>query len=165
MGKFKSYYQSIKRRDPALKSVAELFLYPSLIATSLHRPAYWLYGKRCFFIARLISQISRFTTGIEIHPGAKIGKHLFIDHGMGVVIGETAEIGNNVTLFHGVTLGGLPTNDKKRHPTLEDDVIVGTGATILGNITIGTGAKIGANSVVLKNVPKYHTAVGIPAHY
>lgn len=165
MGNLKLYYQSIQRRDPSLKSIAELFLYPSFIARSLHFPAHWFYRKRCFFIARLTSQISRFITGIEIHPGAKIGKHLFIDHGMGVVIGETAEIGNNVTLFHNVTLGGLSINAKKRHPTLEDNVIVGTGATILGDITIGTGAKIGANSVVLKSVPSNHTAVGMPAHH
>lgn len=116
-------------------------------------------------MARLLSQVSRFITGIEIHPGAKIGHHLFIDHGMGVVIGETAEIGDNVTLFHGVTLGGVSTNAEKRHPTLEDNVIVGTGATILGAITIGAGAKIGANSLVLRSVPSNHTAVGIPAHH
>lgn len=144
--------------------MAELFLYPSFIAVSLHHTAHWLYVRRCFFSARLLSQVSRFITGIEIHPGATIGRHLFIDHGMGVVIGETAEIGNNVTLFHGVTLGGVSTNATKRHPTLEDNVIVGTGATILGAITIGEGAKIGANSLVLKSVPNNQTAVGVPAH-
>ncbi|MBS5922265.1 MAG: serine acetyltransferase, partial [Clostridium perfringens] len=122
-----------------------------------------LYKIKLFFLARLISQLGRFFTGIEIHPGAKIGKGLFIDHGMGVVIGETAEIGDNVTIYHGVTLGGTGKDKGKRHPTVGNNVIIGCGAKILGPISIGDGAKIGANSVVLKDVPKGKTAVGIPA--
>lgn len=164
MRKFRLYYQSIKERDPSLKSIAEIFLYPSFIATNLHTPAHWLYRRKLYFIARLISQLSRNITGIEIHPGAKLGKHLFIDHGMGVVIGETAVIGNGVTLFHGVTLGGLGAGNQRRHPILEDRVTVGSGAKLLGNITIGEGARVGANSVVLKDVPSNCTVVGIPAH-
>ena len=128
-----------------------------------YRIAHGLYKIKLFFLARLISQLGRFFTGIEIHPGAKIGKGLFIDHGMGVVIGETAEIGDNVTIYHGVTLGGTGKDKGKRHPTIGNDVIIGCGAKILGPISIGDGAKIGANSVVLKNVPKGKTAVGIPA--
>ena len=122
-----------------------------------------MYKIKLFFLARLISQLGRFFTGIEIHPGAKIGKGIFIDHGMGVVIGETAEIGDNVTIYHGVTLGGTGKDKGKRHPTIGNDVIIGCGAKIFGPISIGDGAKIGANSVVLKNVPKGKTAVGIPA--
>ncbi|WP_460297420.1 serine O-acetyltransferase EpsC, partial [Clostridium perfringens] len=125
--------------------------------------AHGLYKIKLFFLARLISQLGRFFTGIEIHPGAKIGKGLFIDHGMGVVIGETAEIGDNVTIYHGVTLGGTGKDKGKRHPTVGNNVIIGCGAKILGPISIGDGAKIGANSVVLKDVPKGKTAVGIPA--
>ncbi|HFD8683862.1 TPA: serine O-acetyltransferase EpsC, partial [Clostridium perfringens] len=128
-----------------------------------YRIAHGLYKIKLFFLARLISQLGRFFTGIEIHPGAKIGKGLFIDHGMGVVIGETAEIGDNVTIYHGVTLGGTGKDKGKRHPTIGNNVIIGCGAKILGPISIGDGAKIGANSVVLKNVPKGKTAVGIPA--
>jgi len=161
--KFQLYYESIKERDPALKSVWELFLYPSFIAISYHRLAHRLYKSKWYFTARLISQFSRFITGIEIHPGAVIGKYLFIDHGMGVVIGETAIIGNRVTMFHGVTLGGVTTASVKRHPTVEDGVIIGAGSTVLGNITIGTGASIGASSVVLKDVDSFTTVVGNPA--
>ncbi|MDU3018510.1 MAG: serine O-acetyltransferase EpsC, partial [Clostridium perfringens] len=128
-----------------------------------YRIAHGLYKIKLFFLARLISQLGRFFTGIEIHPGAKIGKGLFIDHGMGVVIGETAEIGDNVTIYHGVTLGGTGKDKGKRHPTVGNNVIIGCGAKILGPISIGDGAKIGANSVVLKDVPKGKTAVGIPA--
>ena len=128
-----------------------------------YRIAHFLYTKKLFFLARFVSQISRFFTGIEIHPGAKIGKGLVIDHGMGVVIGETAEIGDNVLLYHGVTLGGTGKDKGKRHPTLGDNVIIGAGAKVLGPIYIGSNSKIGANSVVLKDVPEGSTAVGIPA--
>ncbi|MEG1936258.1 MAG: serine O-acetyltransferase EpsC [Rikenellaceae bacterium] len=151
--------------DPAARNRVEVFLlYSSIHAVINHRIAHCLYKKKMFFGARLISQISRFLTGIEIHPGAKIGNGLFIDHGMGVVIGETAVIGNNVTLYHGVTLGGRGKHkDKKRHPTVEDNAIIGTGATVLGDITIGYGAKVGAGSVVLYDVPPMTTAVGCAA--
>lgn len=156
--------QRILNEDPAAKTKIEvLLLYPCIHALIAYRISHFLYLKKRFFLARLISQLSRFFTGIEIHPGAKIGKGLFIDHGMGVVIGETAEIGNNVTLYHGVTLGGTGKDIGKRHPTIEDDVLIGTGAKVLGPITIGKGAKIGSNAVVLKNVPSKATAVGSPA--
>ena len=127
-----------------------------------HKISHFLYRKKLIFLARLVSQISRFLTGIEIHPGAKIGKHLFMDHGMGIVIGETSIIGDNVTIYHGVTLGGVSLEKGKRHPTIENNVIIGAGAKILGNITIGDNSKIGANSVILKDVPKNSVAVGIP---
>ncbi|MDD6796338.1 MAG: serine O-acetyltransferase [Clostridiaceae bacterium] len=150
--------------DPAARSKIEVFiLYPCIHAVIAYRISHALYKARLFFLARLISQLSRFFTGIEIHPGATIGKGLFIDHGMGVVIGETAEIGDNVTLYHGVTLGGTGKDKGKRHPTLGNNVVVGAGAKVLGPINIGNDAKIGANSVVLKDVPAGATAVGIPA--
>ena len=156
--------ERILNEDPAAKSKIEVFLlYPCIHALIAYRITHFLYLKNRFFLARLISQLSRFLTGIEIHPGAKIGKGLFIDHGMGVVIGETAEVGDNVTLYHGVTLGGTGKDKGKRHPTIEDDVLIGTGAKVLGPITIGKGAKIGSNAVVLKNVPAKATAVGIAA--
>ena len=157
--------KNILEKDPAAKSLAEsIFLYPSLKAIVYHKIAHKFYIKNRLFLARFMSQRSRRITGIEIHPGAKIGKNLFIDHGMGVVIGETAEIGNNVTIFHGVTLGGIGgEKGEKRHPTVGDDVLIGSGAKILGPIIIGKGAKIGANSVVLEDVPPYATAVGAPA--
>lgn len=156
--------KNILENDPAAKSALEvLLLYPSIHALIFYRVAHSLYNKRLFFIARLFSQLGRFLTGIEIHPGAKIGKGLFIDHGMGVVIGETAEIGDNVTIYHGVTLGGTGKEKGKRHPTVGDNAIIGTGAKVLGPILIGTGAKIGANAVVLQDVPAKATAVGIPA--
>ena len=155
---------NIMEKDPAARSKIEVFLlYPCVHALILYRAAHYLYSKKFFFIARLISQLARFFTGIEIHPGAKIGKGLFIDHGMGVVIGETAEIGENVLLYHGVTLGGTGKDKGKRHPTLGDNVIIGAGAKVLGPIYIGSNSKIGANSVVLKDVPEGATAVGIPA--
>lgn len=163
MKKFKLYYKSIQERDPALKSAWELLLYPSFIVIVYHRVAHFLYLHKWYFVARLVSQFARFITGIEIHPGAVIGKHLFIDHGMGVVIGETSIIGNRVTLFHGVTLGGVKSDTVKRHPTVEDGVTIGTGSVILGNITIGEGAVVGAKSVVLKDVPSFTTVVGTPA--
>ena len=156
--------ERILNEDPAAKSKIEVFLlYPCIHALIAYRITHFLYLKNRFFLARLISQLSRFLTGIEIHPGAKIGKGLFIDHGMGVVIGETAEVGDNVTLYHGVTLGGTGKDTGKRHPTIEDDVLIGTGAKVLGPITVGKGAKIGANAVVVKNVPAKATAVGCQA--
>lgn len=156
--------ERVLNEDPAAKSKIEvLLLYPSIHALISYRIAHFLYLNKRFFLARLMSQLSRFFTGIEIHPGAKIGKGLFIDHGMGVVIGETAEVGDNVTLYHGVTLGGTGKDTGKRHPTIEDGVLIGTGAKVLGPITVGKGAKIGANAVVVKNVPAKATAVGSPA--
>ncbi len=156
--------ERVLNEDPAAKSKLEvLLLYPCIHALISYRIAHVLYLKKWFFLARLISQLSRFFTGIEIHPGAKIGKGLFIDHGMGVVIGETAEVGDNVTLYHGVTLGGTGKDVGKRHPTIEDDVLIGTGAKVLGPITVGKGAKIGANAVVVKNVPAKATAIGTQA--
>lgn len=156
--------ERILNEDPAATSKLEvLLLYPCIHALIAYRIAHFIYLKKRFFLARLISQLSRFFTGIEIHPGAKIGKGLFIDHGMGVVIGETAEVGDNVTLYHGVTLGGTGKDTGKRHPTIEDNVLIGTGAKVLGPITVGEGAKIGANAVVVKNVPAKATAVGSPA--
>lgn len=154
----------VLKEDPAARSKLEVFLlYPSINALIVYRIAHKLYNKKCFFLARLLSQLARFFTGIEIHPGAKIGKGLFIDHGMGVVIGETAEVGDNVTIYHGVTLGGTGKDKGKRHPTVKDNVIIGSGAKVLGPITIGNNVKVGANSVVLKDVPDNATAVGMPA--
>jgi len=156
--------ERVLNEDPAAKSKIEVFLlYPCIHALISYRIAHFLYLKNMFFLARLISQLARFFTGIEIHPGATIGKGLFVDHGMGVVIGETAEVGDNVTLYHGVTLGGTGKDIGKRHPTIEDGVLIGTGAKVLGPITVGKGAKIGANAVVVKNVPAKATAVGSPA--
>ncbi len=154
---------NIFENDPAARSVLEVVLtYSGLHATWAHRIAHWFFVRRFYFIARVISQISRFFTGIEIHPGAKIGRRFFIDHGMGVVIGETCEIGDNVTLYQGVTLGGTGKEKGKRHPTLQDNVLVATGAKVLGSITIGENSKVGAGSVVLKDVPPNATVVGIP---
>jgi serine O-acetyltransferase len=153
----------IFERDPAARSVLEILLcYPGFHAMRFHRLAHWLWMHELRVLARFVSHISRWLTGIEIHPGASIGEGFFIDHGMGVVIGETAEIGNNVTLYHGVTLGGTTWNKWKRHPTIEDDVIVGAGAAILGNIRIGKNSKIGSGSVVNREVPPNSTVVGIP---
>jgi serine O-acetyltransferase len=150
-------------QDPAARSYFEVILtYSGLHAIWAHRIAHALYKKRFFFIARSISQISRFFTGIEIHPGAKIGRRFFIDHGMGVVIGETCEIGDNVTVFQGVTLGGTGKEKGKRHPTIENNALIATGAKVLGSITVGENSKIGAGSVVLKEVPPNSTVVGIP---
>ncbi len=155
--------RSVFDRDPAARSFVEvLFCYPGLHAIWLHRIAHWIWMREFFFMGRFVSQISRFLTGIEIHPGAKIGKRFFIDHGMGVVIGETAEIGDDVTLYHGVTLGGVTWDKVKRHPTLEDNVVIGSGAKVLGPFTVGRGAKIGSNSVVVRAVPPNATVVGIP---
>ena len=160
----KGHLDSIKERDPAAKGYLEvLLLYPSVHAVGAYRVAHWLQNHHRYFLARLISQTARFFTGIEIHPGATIGKALFIDHGMGVVIGETTEIGDYVTLYQGVTLGGTGKDKGKRHPTLGNYVIVGSGAKILGPIEISDYSKIGANSVVLEDVKENTTAVGIPA--
>lgn len=155
--------QVVFERDPAAKSVLEVLLcYPGFHAIQFHRIAHFFYSKKMFLLARVISQISRALTGIEIHPGAKIGRRFFIDHGMGVVIGETTVIGDNVTLYQGVTLGGTGKDKGKRHPTLKDNVIVGVGAKILGNITIGEDCRIGAGAVVVKDVPSDCTVVGVP---
>ena len=164
------YLESIIKRDPAARSKLSIILtYPGVKSVFFHRIAYQLWNLNLYTLARIISQFSRFLTGIEIHPAAKIGKNLFIDHGMGTVIGETSEIGDNVTLYHGVTLGGISPaensnnqRDTKRHPTIEDNVIIGCGASILGPITIGNCARVGANTVVLKDVPSYATMVGNP---
>ncbi|WP_394122118.1 serine O-acetyltransferase EpsC [Planococcus donghaensis] len=153
----------IFEQDPAARNYVEVILtYSGLHAIWAHRLAHFFFKNKLFFIARIISQISRFFTGIEIHPGAVIGRRFFIDHGMGVVIGETCEIGDNVTLYQGVTLGGTGKERGKRHPTLEDNVLVATGAKVLGSIVIGANSKVGAGSVVLKNVPMNSTVVGIP---
>nr|WP_255771018.1 serine O-acetyltransferase [Oceanobacillus alkalisoli] len=150
-------------QDPAARTYFEVFLtYSGLHAVWFHRIAHAFYNRRLFFFARAISQISRFLTGIEIHPGAKIGRRLFIDHGMGVVIGETCEIADNVTIYQGVTLGGTGKEKGKRHPTVKKNALISTGAKVLGNITIGENAKIGGGSVVLKDVPDNSTVVGIP---
>ncbi len=155
---------AICERDPAARSRAEaLLLYPGLHALFFHRVSHALYKKKLFFTARMVSQLGRFFTGIEIHPGAEIGRGLFIDHGAGVVIGETAIIGDDCTLYQGVTLGGTGKETGKRHPTLGNNVMVGAGAKLLGNFTIGDNAKIAAGAVVLRDVPPDSTAVGIPA--
>lgn len=156
--------QSVFSRDPAARSVLEvLTCYPGVHAVVLHRCNHWLWQHKFFWLARFFAHIARGLTGIEIHPGAKIGRRVFIDHGMGVVIGETAEIEDDVTLYHGVTLGGTTWNKGKRHPTLERGVVVGAGAKVLGPIVIATGAKVGSNAVVTKAVPAGATAVGNPA--
>lgn len=155
--------QTIKKGDPAIKSILEVFLYPSFRVQIYHKMSKFFYNHRMFFIARLISEFAKRRTGIEIHPGATIGKGLFIDHGTGVVIGETAIIGDNVTMFHGVTLGGTGNEKtKKRHPTIGNNVLIGAGAKVLGNITVGDNSKIGAGAVVLKDVLKDVTIVGVP---
>ena len=159
------YLDSIVARDPSPRSRWEVLLYPGVLALGLHRVAHWLFEAQLFFAARLINTLSRFLTAIDIHPGAKIGRNFFIDHGF-VVIGETAEIGDDVTMYQGSTLGGTnPTNGVggKRHPTIGDDVIVSLGAAVLGPIEVGRGARIGANAVVTKDVPEGATMVGIPA--
>jgi serine O-acetyltransferase len=151
-------------KDPAAKTMWEvLFLYPGLHALWLHRLAHFLWRHRLRFLGRLVSHLSRWITGVEIHPGASIGRRFFIDHGMGVVIGETSEIGDDVLIYQGVVLGGTSAEKKKRHPTIGDGVVIGAGATLLGPITVGDGARIGAGSVVIKSVPSGATAVGVPA--
>ena len=165
------FLESIINRDPAAKSkLALIIAYPGVKAVFFHYFANRIWRMNFFLIARILSQLSRFLTGIEIHPAAKIGKNLFIDHGMGVVIGETSEIGDNVTIYHGVTLGGISPAEKsldqvniKRHPTIKNNVIIGSGAQVLGPITVNKNARIGANTVILKNVPENGTMVGNPA--
>ena len=166
-----NFLQSIIDRDPAAKSKISLILtYPGVKAVFFHRIANFFSVAKFDLVARIISQFSRFLTGIEIHPGAKIGKNLFIDHGMGVVIGETSDIGDNVTIYHMATLGGIApsinSNDQrniKRHPTIEDEVVIGSGAQVVGPVTVGRCAKIGANAVITKDVPEKAVMVGIPA--
>jgi serine O-acetyltransferase len=161
--RIKEDIETVFERDPAARSVLEVILcYPGLHAVWLHRIAHWFWNHRLKLLARIISHFSRWLTGIEIHPGAKIGRRFFIDHGMGVVIGETAEIGDDVTIYHQVTLGGTSTKKGKRHPTIGNNVVIGAGAKILGPVKVGDNCKIGANSVVIKNVPPNSTVVGIP---
>ena len=155
--------QRIKQEDPAIRSTLEAWLYPGLWAVIFHRATNKLYRNGWFFLARFLSQTARRWTGIEIHPGATIGQGLFIDHGSGVVIGETCVIGNDVLIYHGVTLGGTGKISGKRHPTVGDNVIIGAGSIVLGNIKIGTNAKIGAGALVIKDVPDNNTVVGEPA--
>lgn len=156
---------TVLEHDPAARSKLEIYLcYSGLHAVWFHRVNHWLWNHNFFLLARWLSQVARFLTGIEIHPGAKIGRRLFIDHGLGVVIGETAVVGDDVTLYQGVTLGGTGKEHGKRHPTIEDNVVVGGGAKVLGNITIGRNCRVGAGSVVLRNVPADSTVVGVPAH-
>ena len=162
----KELVQTVREKDPSVHSccfLAILINTPGIHSVLFHKISHFLYEKKWFFLARLISQIARFLTGIEIHPGAKIGRRFFIDHGMGVVIGETAEVGDDVMMYHQVTLGGTGKECGKRHPTIKNGVTIAAGSKILGAITIGENAKIGANSVVLKNVPANATVVGIPA--
>lgn len=155
--------KSVFERDPAAKNILEVLLcYPGFHAIIMHRIAHFLYRHKFFLLARIISQFSRFLTGIEIHPGARIGRRFFIDHGMGVVIGETTEIGNDVTLYQGVTLGGTGKEKGKRHPTIGNNVVVGAGAKVLGSITIGDNSRIGAGAVVVESVPPNSTVVGVP---
>lgn len=157
--------RSVFDRDPAARSTLEILIcYAGLHAVWGHRMAHWLWTHKLKLLARALSQINRFFTGIEIHPGAVIGRRFFIDHGMGVVIGETAEIGNDVTLYHGVTLGGVSTQKGKRHPTIGDGVVIGAGAKILGAITIGSCSRVGANAVVVDDIPPDSVVVGIPGH-
>ena len=160
---YKEEIRSIKERDPAATSTLEILTYSGLHAVAMYRVAHWFYLKNFKFIARLISQTARFLTGIEIHPGAKIGKGLLIDHGAGVVIGETAEIGDNCLLYQGCTLGGTGKDQGKRHPTLGNNVMVGCGAKVLGPFKVGDNSKIAANAVVLEPVPENCTCVGVPA--
>jgi len=162
---FSAYLDSVKARDPAPRSRWEILLYPGVWALAFHRVAHWLFEGKLYFLARLVNHIGRFLTAIDIHPGAKIGRNFFIDHGF-TVIGETAEIGDDVTIYQNVTLGGTNPTDGvpgKRHPTVEDGVIIGSGAQVLGPITVGARARIGANAVVTKDVPEGATMTGIPA--
>ncbi len=161
--RLKDDIKAVFDRDPAARSIPEvIFCYPGLHAVWFHRVSHFFWRRGFRFTGRLISHFGRFFTGIEIHPGARIGRGFFIDHGMGVVIGETAEIGDNVTLYHGVTLGGVSWEKTKRHPTIGDNVVIGSGAKVLGPFMVGKGSKIGSNSVVVKEVPANSTVVGIP---
>lgn len=159
---FRADWRAVFKNDPAARNGLEVLTYAGLHAIFWHRVAHWFWRHGCKFLARLISQSNRFWTGIEIHPGAQIAKGFFIDHGMGVVIGETAEIGEGCLLYHGVTLGGVSLEKKKRHPTLCKNVVVGAGAKVLGAITLGDNVKVGANAVVLKDVPPNSVVVGNP---
>ncbi|MGE0821095.1 MAG: serine O-acetyltransferase [Candidatus Binatia bacterium] len=155
--------RAVFERDPAVRSTWDVVLaYPGFHAVVFHRPAHWLWERGFTTLARVVSHLARFLTGVEIHPGARIGRRVFIDHGMGVVIGETAEIGNDVTLYQGVSLAGTSTERGKRHPTIEDWVLIGAGAKVLGPITVGRHSRIGAGSVVVNSVPAHSTVVGIP---
>lgn len=161
---FSDEIRAIRERDPAARTTIEILLtYPGLHAIMFHRFSSWLSRRGRRLLARFVSHVARFFTGIEIHPGATIGRGLFIDHGMGVVIGETTVIGNDVTLYQGVTLGGTGKQRGKRHPTVEDGAVIGVGASVLGAVTIGAGARIGAGAVVLRDIPPHTTAVGVPA--
>ena len=161
----KEEIQVVFERDPAARSVLETVLTcPDFQAILMHRFNHWLWNKKLFLLARISAHMTRFITGIEIHPGAMIGRRFFIDHGMGIVIGETSEIGDDCSIYHGVTLGGTTWQKGKRHPTLANNVVIGAGAKILGPITIGAGARIGCNSVVVKDVPMGATVVGVPGH-
>jgi len=163
LSRLKEDIKSVFDRDPAARSILEvIFCYPGLHAIWIHRISRFFWKQGFLLIGRMVSHLGRFLTGIEIHPGAQIGKGFFIDHGMGVVIGETAEIGENVTLYHGVTLGGVSWEKTKRHPTIGDNVVIGSGAKVLGPFTVGKGSKIGSNSVVVREVPANSTVVGIP---
>jgi len=161
--RIKEDIRTVFERDPAAKSVIEvLFCYPGLHAIWIHRIAHWLYRRRLYFLARLLSHLGRFLTGIEIHPGAAIGRRVFIDHGMGTVIGETTEIGDDVTIYQGVTLGGTGKDKGKRHPTICNNVVIAAGAKVLGAITVGENSRVGAGAVVVKPVPPNCTVVGVP---
>ncbi len=161
---FRPELEAALRKDPAARSVWEIILlYPGFHAVVGHRVSHFLFRRRLYFLARLVSQYARLVTGIEIHPGATVGKRLFIDHGMGVVVGETAVIGDDVLIYQGVTLGGTGLVKGKRHPTIGDNVVIGAGAKVLGNITVGDNAYIGSNAVVIKDVPPNSTVVGVPA--
>ncbi len=159
---FRADWNAVFRSDPAARNAWEVITYAGLHAIFWHRRANWLWRHGLKFAARLVSQLNRLVTGIEIHPGATIGRGFFIDHGMGVVIGETAEVGDNCLLYHGVTLGGVSLEKKKRHPTLGDNVVIGAGAKVLGDIVLGDNVQVGANAVVLKDVPPDSVVVGIP---
>lgn len=161
----KEQIEVIFERDPAARSALEtVFTCPGLQAIVLHRFNHWLWHKKLYFAARLMAHLARFISGIEIHPGAIIGRRFFIDHGMGIVIGETSEIGDDVSIYHGVTLGGTTWNKGKRHPTVKNNVVIGAGAKVLGPITIAAGARIGCNAVVVKDIPAGATVVGVPGH-
>ena len=161
----KEEIQVVFERDPAARSVLEtIFTCPGFQAILFHRFNHWMWNKKLYLLARMSAHLARFITGIEIHPGAKIGRRFFIDHGMGIVIGETSEIGDDCSIYHGVTLGGTTWQKGKRHPTLENNVVVGAGAKILGPVTIGSGSRIGCNAVVVKDVPVGATVVGVPGH-
>lgn len=155
----------IKEKDPAIKSTFEVFLYPGFRAMMYYNISHWFYLRKHFFIARYLCEKAKRKTGIEIHPGATIGKRLFIDHGSGIVIGETAVIGDDVTIYHGVTLGGVSSKKKKRHPTIGNNVMIGCHAIILGDINVGDNVKVGANSVVLNDILENTSVVGVPARY